>query len=45
MQGILTDYLSLYETFDKDPTRQLNKILFSAIVSSSKPNRPRRRLS
>ena len=33
MQGILTDYLSLYETFDKDHKRQLNQILFSVIIS------------
>ncbi len=30
---ILADYVSVYETFDKEPKRQLNQILFSAIVS------------
>ncbi len=33
MQGMLSDFLSLYETFDKDRKRQLNQILFSAIIS------------
>jgi len=38
--GVVPDYLSLYDTFDTDHTRQLKEIFFVAIISFFKRGTP-----